>query len=54
MITKTPSSIEDIYSYEQQALDLLPLDHPHYEEIRRLLTSQIKDEIDVYANSKPN
>ena len=54
MIMMTPSSIEDIYSYQKQALDLIPLDHPHYDEIRDLLTSQIKDEINAYANSKPN
>ena len=38
-------SLEDIISYEKQALDLLPLDHPHYEEIRDLLTDQILDDI---------
>ena len=51
----TDRTIEDIYSYERQALDLLPLDHPHYEEIKVLLTEQINDEIgQIYANSKPN
>jgi len=42
-------SLEDIISYEKQALDLLPLDHPHYEEIKDLLTDQINDEIRDYA-----
>ena len=51
-MTKT---IEEIYSYEKQALDLLSKDHPHYEEIKVLLTEQINDEIgQIYANSKPN
>ena len=42
-------SMEDIVSYEKQALDLLPLNHPHYEEIKQLLTDQINDEIRDYA-----
>ena len=51
MTTKSP---KEIYSYAQQAMDLLPLDHPHYEEIRELLDLQIKDELTTYANSIPN
>ena len=47
-------TLEDIVSYEKQALDLLPLDHPHYDEIKQLLTDQINDEIRDYANSRPN
>ena len=42
-------SLEDIYNYEKQALDLLPLNHPHYNEIKSLLTDQINDEIRDYA-----
>jgi hypothetical protein len=38
-------TIEDIYSYQKQALDLLDKNHPHYDEIRLLLTDQIMDEI---------
>ena len=45
-------SLEDIISYEQQALDLLEENHPHYDEIRSLLTDQINDEIRDYANSR--
>ena len=45
-------SLDDIISYEKQALDLLPLDHPHYEEIKTLLTDQINDEIRDYANTR--
>ena len=45
-------TIEDIYSYEKQALDLLSKDHPHYEEIKVLLTEQINDEIgQIYASN---
>ena len=45
-------SLEEIISYEKQALDLLPLDHPHYEEIKSLLTDQINDEIRDYAHTR--
>ena len=48
----TTRSLEDIISYEQQALDLLEDNHPHYDEIRSLLTDQINDEIRDYANSR--
>ena len=44
-------SLEDIISYEKQALDLLPKDHPHYEEIVALLDEQIQDEIWEHANT---
>ena len=47
-------SLDDIISYERQALDLLPLDHPHYEEIKQLLTDQINDEIRDYAHTRTN
>ena len=47
----TTRSLEDIISYEKQALDLLPLDHPHYQEIRDLLVDQINDEVYDYAHS---
>ena len=45
-------NLDDIVSYEKQALDLLSEDHPHYDEIRSLLTEQINDEIRDYANSR--
>ena len=47
----TTRSLEDIISYEKQALDLLPKDHPHYEEIVALLDEQIQDEIWEHANT---
>ena len=55
--TKTTSTqtqmrtISDIYSYHKQALDLLSPDHPHYDEIKKLLTQQIDDEIDTHAHT---
>ena len=45
-------TIDDIISYEKQALDLLSEDHPHYDEIKRLLTDQINDEIRDYAYTR--
>ena len=45
-------TIEEIYSYEKQALDLLSKDHPHYEEIKVLLTEQINYEIvQIYSRN---
>jgi len=50
MIMETQMSIDrtvdDVYSYQKQALDLLDKDHPHYDEIRLLLTDQIMDDLD--------
>ena len=50
----TTRSLDDIISYEKQALDLLPLDHPHYQEIKDLLMDQINDEVYDYAHSISN
>ncbi len=44
-------SIKDVYSYEKQALDLIPIDHPHYAEIRSLLIQQVNDEVEEYAHT---
>ena len=44
-------SLEDIISYEKQAIELLPLDHPNYQEIRDLLRDQINDEVYDYAHT---
>ena len=52
-LSKTHSP-DDIYNYKQQALDLLCEDHPHYDEIKKLLTDQINDEIRDYAYTRPN
>ena len=50
-MTMTKRTMDDIYNYEKQALDLLSPDHPHYDEIKQLLTQQIDDEIDTYAHT---
>ena len=47
-------SLEDIQTYEKQALDLLSEDHPHYDEIKQLLTEQFEDEVCEHAISRPN
>ncbi len=41
-------SPKDIYTYEKQAFDLIPIDHPHYGEIRNLLIDQVNDELHDY------
>ena len=46
-------SLDDIYNYEKQALDLLSKDHPHYEEIRNLLIDQVNDELHDYDATYP-
>ena len=51
---KTKNELDEIYSYEKQALDSIPKDHPNYNEIRALLIDQIKDQIDDVTHSKPN
>ena len=44
-------TLEDIYTYEKQALDLLNArfkgkeDHPNYTRLKDLLTDQINDEL---------
>ena len=50
----TTRSLEDVYTYEKQALDLLNKDHPYYDEIRVLLTDQINDEVQDLANTRTN
>ena len=47
-------SLKDVYTYEKQALDLIPINHPHYAEIRSLLIEQVNDEVETYANSVPD
>ena len=45
-------TIEDVYTYEKQALDLLKQGHPHYKEVKELLIDQINDEIYEITHSK--
>ena len=44
-------TIEDVYTYQKQALDLIDKDHPRYGEIRNLLIDQVNDELDDYDNT---
>ena len=39
-------TIDDVISYHKQALDLLDKKHPHYDEIKTLLTDQISEDLD--------
>ena len=50
----TTRSLKDVYTYEKQAFDLIPIDHPYYAEIRALLIEQVNDEVETYANSVPD
>ena len=45
MTKKTFIPSDDVYTYHKQALDMLPKDHPHYEEVKEHLYNQIKDEL---------
>ena len=53
-------TIQDIYTYEKQALDLIEKrfennkDHPNYKELRELLIDQINDELNDYTNTVPD
>jgi hypothetical protein len=53
-------TIEDVYTYEKQALDLIESrfkdnkDHPNYKELKSLLIDQVNDEINDYSNSFSN
>ena len=47
-------SLEDVYTYYKQALDLLSTNHPHYEEIKSLLINQVNDELDDYDHKGTN
>ena len=40
---------EDVYDYFEKAFYAIPKDHPHYHELRRLLISQVNDELHDYA-----
>ena len=53
-------TIEAIYTYEKQALDLIDKrfennkDHPNYKKLKALLIDQINDELHDYTNSISN
>jgi hypothetical protein len=45
----TMKTKEQIYDYFEEAINAIPKDHPHYHEIRRLLISQVNDDLNSYA-----
>ena len=45
-------SLDDIEDYELKARLSIPIDHPHREEVRSLLTAQVNDELYDYANRR--
>jgi hypothetical protein len=46
---------EQIYDYFEKAINAIPEDHPNYHEVRRLLISQVNDDLTTYAaNSTTN
>ncbi len=44
----------DIYTYHQQALDMLDVEHPNYKEIETHLLAQIRDELSDRYNTRPD
>ena len=45
-------TIKDIFNYYKDALNLISEDHPHFDEIKSLLLSQVNDELnDTYTFS---
>ena len=49
--SSTMRSTKDVYTYYQQALDLLDEDHPNYKEIHQLLREQVNDELNTIYHS---
>ncbi len=45
----TMKTKEQIYDYFEEAINAIPKDHPHYHEVRRLLISQVNDDLNSYA-----
>ena len=46
MTKKTFIPSDDVYTYEKQALDMLPKTHPHYNEVYKHLYNQIREQLD--------
>ena len=44
----------DVYTYYNQALQMLSPKHPHYEEVRKHLLAQVQDELADTYNTRPN
>jgi len=47
------SKMKEVLAYEKRAIESIPDDHPHSQEIRDLLNDQLKDDLQSYANSRP-
>jgi len=47
------SKMKTVLAYEKRAIESIPDDHPHSQELRDLLNAQIKDDLQSYANSRP-
>ena len=45
MTRRTFIPSDDVYTYEKQALDMLPKSHPHYSEIYTHLYNQVRDQL---------
>ena len=45
---------DDVYTYEKQALDMLPKSHPHYEEVYAHLYDQVRDQLNDICNTRAN
>ena len=45
MTKRTFIPSDDVYTYEKQALDMLPKSHPHYSEVYKHLYNQIRDQL---------
>ena len=54
MTKRTFIPSDDVYTYHKQALDMLPKDHPNYDEVVTHLYNQIKDELADKYNARTN
>ena len=54
MTKRTFIPSDDVYTYHKQALDMLPKDHPNYDEVVTHLFNQIKDELADKYHARTN
>ena len=45
MWRNTMTHLTKVYDYYEKALNAIPEDHPHYDEVRSLLIQQVNDEL---------
>ena len=48
------SKQQQILEYEKQALESIPDDHPHSQEIRKLLIDQVNDDLQTNGYTRSN